>query len=313
MARAFRSWLDGKKSGFFAFLRLTDPHWAYECEPYFHGEVKNHDAIDHSFNSGSYGLRPGERGFQLTDTEAYRRLHYTRYPPPVLEHMVLHYDECVRQSDTALGEIFAALRERGIYDDALIVVTSDHGEGFWEHGYLQHGIHLDDVVTRVPLVVKLPGNEFAGTRVSQLVRTVDIMPTVLDALGIPAPQDLDGTSLLPAVREGRNLGLVAYAESGKGFVGVDPELYVPGVKGKWRMIRTDRWKLVHIPDGKAGIDRLYDLLEDPGEKVDVAAQHPDIVEKLKGELAKIQRWETDEKERELSPEEEEQLRQLGYM
>jgi arylsulfatase A-like enzyme len=172
-------------------------------------------------------------------------------------------------------------------------------------------------VMRVPLVIRFPeslARGRRGVRIPQLVRTVDLLPTIAAALELPVPPGLDGASLLPAVDEGRDLALSAYGEGGRAFVGVDRDLYLPGVAGKWRMLRTRDWKLIHIPDGKGGIDRLYDLRTDPGETEDVAAEHPEMVARLRRELAPFLAMDAGAGYgRSLSEEEKEQLRALGYL
>ena len=170
---------------------------------------------------------------------------------------------------------------------------------------------------RVPLVIRFP-ESLAGGRpglaISQLVRTVDLLPTIADALELPVPPGLDGTSLLPAIDDGRDLALSAYGEGGRAFVGVDRDLHLPGVAGKWRMLRTRDWKLIHIPDGKGGIDRLYDLRRDPGETADVAGRNPEVVARLRRELEPYLAMDAEAVEGpSLSEEEKERLRALGYL
>jgi arylsulfatase A-like enzyme len=315
---SFLEWLPRAREPFFAFLRLSAPHWTYVCTPIFHDQVADHDAIDHRFNAGSHGLGMGDEGLDITDLDAYRERFYGYQPTPAeREHMILHYDECVRTSDAAIGRAVDRLRERGLWDATLLVVTSDHGESFGEHGYLQHGPQVDGPVMRVPLVIRFPeslAEDRRGIRVSQLARTVDLLPTLAAALELPVPPGLDGTNLLPAVDEGRDLALSAYGEGGRAFVGIDRDLYLPGVAGKWRMLRTRDWKLIHIPNGKGGIDRLYDLRTDPGEMVDVAAENPEVVAQLRRELAPFLAMDADAGDGPtLSEEEKEQLRALGYL
>src|SRR5439155_26009665 len=86
------------------------------------------------------------------------------------------------------------LKRQGIYDSALIILSSDHGESLGEHGKWMHGASLYDTEIHVPLIVKVPGQR-RGKRVADAVQTIDIFPTVLHVLGIPAPRPLDGTIL----------------------------------------------------------------------------------------------------------------------
>jgi arylsulfatase A-like enzyme len=168
---------------------------------------------------------------------------------------------------------------------------------------------------RVPLLIRFPESHpgsHPGRRIDELVRTVDVFPTLLDALGLPAPTGLDGVSLLPAVAGDAPPELWAYAETGRSFMGVDPEREVAGIPGKHRMIRTAKWKLVHRP-GNEDEFRLFDLVRDPNERIDVAAANPDVVERLRAHLAEIIASEVPRDERELSVDEIEKLRELGYV
>ena len=124
----------------------------------------------------------------------------------------------------------------------------------------------------------------------------------------------DGTSLLPAMDEDRDLALSAYGEAGRSFPGVDRDVYLSGVAGKWRMLRTRDWKLIHIPDGNAGIDRLYHLAPDPGEFADVSDQHPERVAELRRVLDPILAADAGAREgSSLSEVEKQRLRALGYL
>src|SRR6266853_5599236 len=107
------------------------------------------------------------------------------------------YDGEIAYADSALGHFLAYLKKQGWYDGALIVVVGDHGEGLGEHHEDTHGIFLYDSTTHVPLLVKLPEQREAGRTVEAQVRTTDIMPSILELLGVPAPGSLDGESLGP--------------------------------------------------------------------------------------------------------------------
>jgi arylsulfatase A-like enzyme len=317
---AFLGWLDKTTHRpFFAFIRLGAPHWPYIAPPAFHGQVQNHGALDHGFNAGTTGIGIDREGLTVTDADAYRKRFFDYdYPPEVLEHMRLHYDECVRYSDGIVGGILARLRTDKLFDSTLIVVTADHGESLGEHHYLQHGTPLYDPVMLVPLIVKFPlatSLRRTGVRVPQLVRTIDIAPTIIAALGFTPPRNIDGVNLLPAIDGGASLQLSAYGEGGRGFVGLDPELHLPGVTGKWRMLRTARWKLLYIPGAEGGTYRLYDLTNDPSETTDASAEHPDVAGDLRRKLAAIMAQETavPSAESTLTEQQKERLRALGYL
>jgi arylsulfatase A-like enzyme len=304
---------------FLAFVQFLGGHWPY-VHPAWVEPFESCDGHDHGFNRGAYGFEIGKsgEGFVLKDAEANRETMWSAdFDAETLHHMVAHYDAEIRGVDALIGGLIDRMRDSGLLEKTIVVVTSDHGESFGEHGYLQHGPRVDDPVMRVPLVIRLPGGHPSsnpGGVVDQLVRTVDILPTLLDAVGVPAPQNLDGISLLPAIEGERLPELWAYGESGRSFTGTDPERHFPGVEGKHRMIRTNDWKLVFVPDPDGGVYRLYDLRADPGEMDDVAAAASGVLAGLRAHLQPILAAEEPAPaERMLTPEDEDQLRKLGYL
>ncbi len=159
-------------------------------------------------------------------------------------------------ADRELGRVIKELDDRGQLDNTIIVFTSDHGEGLGEHGEDTHGLFVYDSTTHVPLVFKGPGVP-AGGRVDDVVRSVDIVPTVLDLLGLAIPDGLDGQSLVP-VWHGDTSPRVAYTET-----------LVPRLSFGWsevRALRADQWKVVDAPR-----DEVYDMATDPHELHDLAA------------------------------------------
>jgi arylsulfatase A-like enzyme len=161
------------------------------------------------------------------------------------------YDGEIAYADSALGHFLAYLKARHRYDNALIVVVGDHGEGLGDHHEDTHGIFLYDSTTHVPLIVKLPAQENAGKVVQAQVRTTDILPTVLDVARAPIPPNLDGRSLEPYFGVGETDERKAFAET-------DYPL-----RFGWAPIRSLRTKdLLFI---EAPRPELYDLHADPAE------------------------------------------------
>ncbi len=185
----------------------------------------------------------------------------------------LLYEAEVRYTDAAIGELIDAWQAAGLLDDALVVVTADHGEEFYEHGRPYHGTHLWEESIRVPLWVTGFGKSaFPGRRVDTPTSVVDILPTLLEALGLEAPPyDLPGRSLLDSFSTEPSF---AHTASGLelGFEGALDRLCAT----------LPPWKLIWTPG--AELAQLYKLDEDPREAVDVAAQHPDVVARLKGAI-----------------------------
>jgi arylsulfatase A-like enzyme len=308
-----------RRAPFFVFVRMIGAHWPYERNEWTEA-FEACEAHDHRFNEGTYGTGPpgrGKRGVRLTDRDARREQIWTvDFDEAALEHMIAHYDAKIRATDALIGRLIERLRTSGALDDTLVVVSSDHGESFGEHGYLQHGPRVDDAVMRVPLIIRLPQHHPSsrpGRVIDELVRAIDIAPTVLDALGVPVPDTMDGVTLLPAIRGESVPELWAYGESGRSFRGLDPERHLPGVAGKHRMVRTARFKLVFVPGPDGGEFRLFDLEDDPGERRDVAAKHSDAVNELRALLASVMADDVSpSRDRSLTADEIETLRALGY-
>src|ERR1700724_4117784 len=109
------------------------------------------------------------------------------------------YDGEIAYVDAAVGKLLSWLRLRGLYDGALIAVMADHGEALGEHGETTHGIFLHDETIRVPLLFKLPRERSAGRRIETRAGLVDVMPTILQTVGIAVPKEMQGESLLPTL------------------------------------------------------------------------------------------------------------------
>ncbi len=184
-----------------------------------------------------------------------------------LGYIIALYDDALRSVDDAVREFLDGLRDRGLYDDALIFVTADHGESFGEHGKFLHE-EAYEPCAHVPLLVKFPGGRFAGRRFADTVQLTDILPTVADVLGLPSPEGLDGQSLL-AVLEGRAAARpLAYARR-------------HGVEA----VYEDGWKLLR--DGASSAHEIYHLREDSKEQRNRLEDNPEPFEELRAELARF--------------------------
>ncbi|MSP56513.1 MAG: hypothetical protein EXR69_13070 [Myxococcales bacterium] len=198
-----------------------------------------------------------------------------------------HYDTAVRYTLDQVGIFLDHLRAAGRYDNSLIVLTADHGEELFDHGGFSHGYSLHREVLHVPLFIKLPGQTEARV-IDGNVSLNDILPTVLDAVGAPpnpADSPVDGVSLLAALRPERAPG------APEPPVRPDQTL-IADINWKKRCVAQSiddgSWKLIHVEHDYAGrrdVDHLYATDADPREAHDVAADHPDEVERLRALLA----------------------------
>lgn len=176
------------------------------------------------------------------------------------------YDSEVQYVDASLGRVLGDLKRLGVYDDSLIVLTSDHGEEFWEHGALGHGHTMYLELLKVPLVVKLPGAREKGTR-APLVTTVSVTPTILDLAGLPYnAHDVSAPSLAP---------LLAAAPAP-----VEPQPVFTAAQMLFDVreaVRFDHYR--YIVSTVDGHEELYDLDRDPGERRSLAFDMPDLLKK----------------------------------
>ena len=193
-------------------------------------------------------------------------------PPPYSEiYKDRLYDGEIAYADSALSHFLGYLNEQGWYENALIIVVADHGEGLGEHHEDTHGIFLYDSTTHVPLIVRLPSAQEAGRVFDQQVRTTDIMPTILELLGIPAQASLDGNSLMPLILGAESVSRPALGET-------DYPL-----RFGWaplRSIRQDGFKFIEAPQPE-----FYDLHFDAGEQRNHYVPWDAEVQKLRKMLA----------------------------
>jgi len=186
------------------------------------------------------------------------------------------YEDMIYYNDHHLGVLLKELRERGLYEETFLILTSDHGEAFGEHGFNGHGREPYDELIRVPLIMKFPHSEFKG-EVSGLVQHIDVVPTILDYVGGGNDVTMfQGRSLLPLLRDGVKVNEFVFSE-----YQIDEKL------PRHVVYRTDTYKYMEARPGRFAIQRslfrtlsplyrsivrqrcLYNVKEDPGERVNV--------------------------------------------
>ncbi|MCC6144386.1 MAG: sulfatase, partial [Candidatus Hydrogenedentes bacterium] len=204
-------------------------------------------------------------------------------------HVSNLYDAGIAYTDVQLGRFLQRLRELDLFENTIVILFSDHGEEFWEHGAHGHTTHLYDEVLHVPLIIHVPGGLDPG-RVPEQVGVIDIYATVLDLLNLPAPEDDDSVSLVPLLRH----------ESGYSRESVHAEFIYDG-SGETALptgeqiqvreaLRTESAKYLRYSeagapaDGPAIEEHLYDLDEDPREQADITDSAADEAARLRKAL-----------------------------
>ncbi len=231
-----REWLDARSSDvpFFLFLHALDAHGPYWPEAPFR------DAFSADLPEPGTSARAGSDNQTFGAIPAWMAMTAVPeepFPPELqVEPIVARYDETILKVDHFLGRLVDGLRARGLYDEAVIVISADHGESF-DHGVYGHGVVWEDVL-HVPLIVKLPGNEAGGTRVAETVQLVDVAPTLYELAGAGLPANLHGRSLLPLAR-GQRSQRPAFSEGGH------VEQYA---------VHDGSWKLVEVFPGRESGD-----------------------------------------------------------
>lgn len=253
--RRFLKWLDGNQPPrFFSILHYFDIHWPY-CPPPSSRGTFDVGGGEVDFCKGSRKLRIAIRRGEVELTEADRQT------------MIALYDEELLTLDRTLARLFDDLRERQLWDDTLVIITSDHGEEFLEHGSVGHKSSLYEELIRVPVIVRPPLNwQVERGRLSDaLVESRDVVATIEDAAGLKTTTS--ARSLLPWLEES--------ASGERPFVVSESSVYLAA--------RTRSTKL--ILSREDGAEVLYDLEADPFETVNIAADRPEEVDRLKSFLA----------------------------
>jgi arylsulfatase A-like enzyme len=218
--------------------------------------------------------RPEEGVGAAARKEMFAMVHKWRQIPEYTKHIELlvdSYDAGIKYTDHYMGELFAFLKSLGLWENTLLVVTSDHGEEFMEHNMVTHGGHLYDTLIHIPLIIKMPSS-FGKTakRITGLSDIVDLMPTILDVLNINFKGQMQGQSLLPSMQ-----GKQRHSKD-RIYASLDI-----GKSQKMRIVRTDRWKYIIGDMDFSEKDEIYDLREDRFEKRNLITESGEALPQLK--------------------------------
>lgn len=203
---------------------------------------------------------------------------HTPYDPPEpyrSRYKGRPYDGEIAWTDELVGRLLAGLEQAGLTDRTVIAVLGDHGESLGEHGEHGHGFFIYRQTTQIPLILRAPQHGFAGKRVSQTVRIVDVAPTLLDLVGRPATLEGQGLSLRPLIEA------AAGHEPREGY----SESFYGRYHYGWselRGIERGRWHFIEAPRPE-----LFDVDADPAETRDLAASHPEVIAELRAAMGEL--------------------------
>lgn len=289
LVRLLLRWFDKEpRRPFFAYLHLLDPHWPYNrrlkgsTKPPLEGAIP--PCVSRTAAAGPECIGEVERWLASPsgrrDVQALRR----------------RYEQEVEYIDHALARLFDGLRAKDLWENTIVVVTSDHGEGFAEHAWMEHGFPPYEEVARIPLLMRLPARlRPARTDIPYPVSLVDLYPTLLDLAGLDVPSQLDGRSVAPWLGEGAPPRRVFFVGSLYGSAALD-----------------GRWKLVRLTTKE---ERFYDLWSDPLERDPLPCTNnrrcSELRRRLAGELRREPLLRPGYEE--LSAEEKQELEALGYL
>jgi len=235
--------------------------------------------------------------------------HFPYHPPEPYsrEYAAQPYDGEIAFADEQVGRLLRFLKEKGIYKNTVIVLCGDHGESLGEHGEKTHGFFIYNATMHVPLIIRLPESrlpEKAARTVGDPVSLVDLMPTVLSAVGLEIPSQVQGRSLLPELRVDQTArDRVLYGET-----------FMPRIHFNWSELRGSENTKYHFID--APRPELYDLSKDPGEVHNLFTEKKAVAEEMRAKLVSLIRDYSAGKEMAektgLDPALMERLKALGY-
>lgn len=223
---------------------------------------------------------------KMVQEEAVIPIGTISFSPEEQEAVIALYDGQLRELDHFINRLYENMTRWKLHRKTMLVITADHGEELFEHGFIGHAstaIHatMFDEVLKIPLILYAPSRLKEGKVIKKQVRQIDIMPTILDIVGLPISDSLHGISLLPLIKDGDKKEIPpAISESNMGGYQSTPEQE----KIILRSIRTGDWKLICINDGDNQEYQLFNLRQDPCEKRNLVTIEETVASKIKKQL-----------------------------
>jgi len=307
VTRALTAWLrENHEQPFFLYAHYMGPHSPYEAPPRYKGRFTAE--LERTATVDRFEQLYEEQNQLLAYREIVTHARDEGLTAADIEYLSAQYDEKLAYADSQLGVLFDEVRQLGLLDDTLIVITADHGEAFFEHGTIFHGQHVHEELVRVPLIVRLPGARMADRRVVSVAETIDIYPTIHDVLELSVPEGIQGQSLVPLMHGEEGDG-VAFSE-GFGY-----------------RIATRDWSSLYdysmTPERTDTIvpRAMYHLATDPLERVELdpvggpaQSRHVRLANQVWQEINDVaEYWQAQPAAAEIDPETAARLRSLGYL
>lgn len=307
------SWLnENKDAKFFLWVHYYDPHSGYN-PPYPYNTMYDPSYTGPVTGSTEFLERLNQGGIKLSEADR--------------KHIIALYDGEVTYTDKFVGVLMDHLKEMGVYKNTLVVLVADHGEALGEHDhYFGHSLQLYDPSIMVPLVFVNRSLLPSGRVIKKQVQTIDIMPTILDLLGLAATEEMEGKSLLFLIKGEKSLYLEkAFSETQNmrwGGLILTENLpsaeeiaqKVKGGKEISRCLRTPGWKFILSSEASKRENELYNLEENPGEEVNLIYEDRYAGDRLKAAIYCWMGKKESVKERTIMDEETiKSLKSLGYI
>ena len=316
---------------FFAYLHVFDPHSPYEPYKPYNTKWGDPARMEQHRKEVAEVTKliedPFMRTLRLPSRDEVVKAGFD--PQRYVEQETDWYDGSIRGMDVEMGRLFEQLRRLGLDEKTLVVLTSDHGTEFHEHGRFWHGRSVYGELTNIPLIIRWPTRLPTARVIEDLVQSIDIMPTMLDLSGLAHPVGLQGQSLQPFLTPASTGG----SASPTSWPGWKPRPAIservpqtsemPADQSRESVAIVDtNWKLIQNTTRPPDLPEfeLFDYYKDPLNKENVAAEHPDVVARLSKliagwrEMATAARVKPDaETTKTMSAEELQRLRSLGYV
>ncbi len=293
-----------KYDKYFLWIHYIDPHYPYSSrEPWINNYLSEESMLQFSNLSD---MSPWDLAVLHNKLKKDNQELSKQMMTMLKKNILARYDSEINYVDSYIGELIQTFDQD---DNTIIIITSDHGEEFFEYDYVGHGNNLHHETTHIPLIIKLPSSYKKGI-VEKNISLVDVMPTILHTLNITAPDQTLGQSYW------EKKGVLHWFE--KIFLSKNPAEYKFAELDNWHTLKsivTPEWKYIY--DYKDNTEQLYNIKSDPMELNNLADKKAKQCNKLRKQLFKwvsnSKKYPTTKISPKLSPEEKEKLKELGYI